>query len=81
VHGISVAGKYQVVMGCFGVKSNASKFLRTLAKDDIRAGISGINAKGLHVVSCGGFNDKESALALLQNIKSKYPSAWVMTVQ
>lgn len=78
-HSISFTGKYQVVMGCFSVKSNANKFIRSLSGDNIRASISGVNAKGLHVVSCGSFNDKESAVAMLQSIKSKYPSAWVMT--
>lgn len=78
-HEISVAGKYQVVMGCFSVKGNAKKFIRTLSEENLKASISGVNAKGLHVVSCGGFNDKESAVALLQSIKSKYPNAWVMT--
>ena len=78
-HEIRLAGKYQVVVGCFSVKSNAKKFIRSLSSENLRAGISGVNAKGLQVVSCGGFNDKESALALLQTIKSKYPNAWVMT--
>lgn len=78
-HEIVMNGKYQVVMGCFSLKGNAKKFIRTLSSENLRAGISGVNAKGLHVVSCGGFNDKESAVALLQSIKSKYPNAWVMT--
>ena len=78
-HEITIVGKYQVVMGCFSVKGNAKKFIRTLSSENIKSGISGINAKGLQVVSCGGFNDKESAVALLQTIKSKYPNAWVMT--
>jgi len=76
---ISVNGKYQVVMGCFSIRGNAKKFIRTLSQENLRAGISGINAKGLHVVSCGGFNDKESAIALLQSVKSKFPNAWIMT--
>ena len=78
-HEITMIGKYQVVMGCFSVKGNAKKFIRTLSSENLRAGISGVNPKGLHVVSCGAFNDKESAVALLQTIRSKYPSAWVMT--
>ena len=78
-HEISISGKYQVVVGCFSIKGNAKKFIRTLSSDNVRAGISGVNAKGLHVVSAGGFNDKESASALLQSIKSKYPTAWVLT--
>jgi hypothetical protein len=78
-HEITVAGKYQVVMGCFSIKGNAKKFIRTLSEENLKAGLSGVNAKGLHVVSCGGFDTKESAVALLQTIRSKYPNAWVMT--
>lgn len=75
---MSFGGRFQVVLGCFGVKSNASRLVKSLAKENIVAGISGVNAKGLHVVSCGGFNDKESATILLQNLKSKFPTAWIM---
>jgi hypothetical protein len=76
---ISFDGKFQVVMGCFGVESNAKRLVKKLSKEHVKAGISGVNAKGLHVVSCGGFNDKESALNLLSSVKTKYPNAWVMT--
>jgi hypothetical protein len=72
-------GRYQVVVGCFGVESNAEKLIKELSGHHITAGISGTNAKGLHIVSCGGFDTKEAAAELLANIKSNYPSAWVMT--
>lgn len=72
-------GKYQVVVGCFGVEGNAEKLVHELITKRIDAGISGVNAKGLHVVSCGGFDSKEDAVALLNTIKETYPSAWVMT--
>lgn len=72
-------GKYQVVVGCFGVESNAKKLVSELHSKHIAAGISGTNAKGLHVVSCGGFENKEEASALLINIKESFPNAWVMT--
>lgn len=78
-HSISTMGKFQVVMGCFSVESNARKMIKKLAAENIVAAISGTNARGMHVVSCGGFDDKESAVALLQSIKSKHLSAWVMT--
>lgn len=74
----SVTGNYQVVVGCFAVIENASRLVTNLKKENINAGISGVNPKGLHVVSCGGFNDKDSATALLQNLKAKFPSAWIM---
>ncbi len=71
-------GKFQVVLGCFGVEGNARKMVKKLAKENIKAGLSGVNAKGLHVVSGGGFDDKDSAAAFLISIKSKCPSAWIM---
>lgn len=71
-------GKFQVVVGCFGVEENAEKLIRELMTKKIQAGISGTNAKGLHVVSCGGFNSKDEAAHLLSNIKTNYPNAWVM---
>ena len=72
------SGKFQVVLGCFGVKENATKLVNELNKQHINAGISGVNAKGLHVVSCGGFNDKKEAVALLETIRNNYPNAWVL---
>jgi cell division septation protein DedD len=78
-HRVSFAGKYQVVMGCFSVESNAKRLIKKLSKEHVKAGISGVNAKGLHVVSCGGFDDKTKAAELLSSIKPKFPSAWIMT--
>lgn len=75
----SFDGKYQVVVGCFGVEANAEKLVSELISKNIEAGISGTNAKGLHVVSCGGFENKEQASALLADIKESFPNAWVMT--
>ena len=71
-------GNFQVVVGCFGVEENATKLIHELQKNNVSAGVSGTNAKGLHVVSCGGFNSKEEATQLLVTIKSSYPNAWVM---
>lgn len=75
----SFDGTYQVVMGCFGVENNAKKLVKELELKNIGAGISGINSKGLHVVSCGGFNTKEEAADMLANVKSQFPNAWIMT--
>ncbi len=69
---------FQVVVGCFGVEANAKKLISELGTKKIDAAISGLNAKGLHVVSCGGFNTKEDANQLLDVVKSNYPNAWVM---
>ena len=72
-------GSYQVVLGCFGVIANANKLIHELQKSNMDAAISGTNAKGLHVVSCGGFNSKEEAVQLLASIKTSYPNAWIMS--
>jgi len=74
----SFDGKYQVVVGCFGVEENANKLIHDLQKKKINAGISGLNNKGLHVVSCGGFDSKKDASNLLISIKNEFPNAWVM---
>jgi hypothetical protein len=72
-------GKYQVVVGCFGVEQNAEKLVKELQLKNVNAGISGINNKGLHVVSCGGFDTKEEATNLLSSVKVNFPNAWVMS--
>ncbi len=71
-------GNFQVVMGCFGVEQNADKMIGELNSKHVKAGISGKNAKGLFVVSCGGFNSKDSAVQLLLSIKADFPNAWIM---
>lgn len=77
-HHVTLSGKFQVVLGCFSVTQNADRMIHKLKKQNIHAAISGTNAKGLHVVSAGGFDTKEDATALLMQIKDKCPSAWVM---
>ena len=75
----SYNGKYQVVLGCFGVEENANKLIKELDSKNINAGISGINNKGLHIVSCGGFSTKEDAANLLSTLKANFPNAWLMS--
>lgn len=75
----SYEGKYQVVIGCFGVEENANKLVYELRSKNIKAGISGVNHKGLHIVSCGGFNAKEDATLLLSSVRPDFPNAWVMS--
>lgn len=74
----SFDGKYQVVVGCFGIEKNAEKLVKELQSKHVSAGISGTNNKGLHVVSCGGFDTKEDATTLLASVKSNFPNAWIM---
>ncbi len=71
-------GRYQVVLGCFGVKQNAERLVGELRAAQVDAGISGVNAKGLHVVSCGSFDSKTEATELLDRIRGQYPNAWIL---
>jgi hypothetical protein len=72
------AGKFQIVLGCFSVRGNAEKMVRKLKhNNNVNAGISGINARGMHVVSCAGFDTKDSALTFLQEVKANFPNAWI----
>ena len=72
-------GKYQVVVGCFGIEENANKLVNELLLKKINAGISGINNKGLHIVSCGSFDVKEDAAKLVASLKNDFPNAWVLS--
>ncbi|MFO0356565.1 MAG: SPOR domain-containing protein [Sphingobacteriaceae bacterium] len=71
------SSKFQIVLGCFSMKNNAEKMVRKLKRDQINAQIAGTNAKGMHVVSCAGFNSKEDAQNYLSEIKSNFPTAWI----
>jgi nucleoid DNA-binding protein len=77
-HNLAFNKKYQIVVGCFGIEENAHNLIKNLASKNITAGISGINNKGLHVVSCASFDSKEEANASLISIKNDLPSAWIM---
>lgn len=71
------SSKFQIVLGCFSMKNNAQKMVRKLKHENINAVIAGTNAKGMHVVSCAGFNTKEEAQNYLTGIKGSFPTAWI----
>ncbi len=76
----SSGGKFQIVFGCFSQEGNAHRLVNKLNNQNIPAQISGINNKGMHIVSCSGFSAKEEALNYLQAVKESYPTAWIKTV-
>ncbi len=69
--------QYEVVLGCFSVLNNAHKLVKQVARKNLKAHVSGKNAKGLYVVSNGQFSTKNEALLHLSTIKDLYPNAWV----
>jgi hypothetical protein len=79
IHSKSSEYNFQVVVGCFGIEENAQKLVRELKSQQLDGYISGLNKKGLHVVSCGKFNNKEKANLMLSSIRANYPNAWIMS--
>lgn len=69
---------FQIVVGCFAVESNADKLIRQLQHEGVVAGISGQNAKGLYVVSIAGFTTESMARTKLQQVKQRFPAAWIL---
>jgi len=78
-HNTSYKFNFQVVVGCFSIQENAQKLVKELKTQHLDGYVSGINKKGLHVVSCGKFNSKEEANSLLSSIRTNYPNAWIMS--
>jgi len=71
-------GPFQIVVGCFAVEHNAQKLIKQLQHQNIEAGISGQNAKGLYIVSVAGFTSENLARAKLNQVKQNFPSAWIL---
>lgn len=73
----SAEGNFQVVLGCFSVLNNATKMVKKLSQQQIKAAVSGQNEKGLYIVSGGGYHTKAEAMVQLAGIKTTYPNAWI----
>ena len=71
-------GPFQIVVGCFSIEQNAHKLIKQLHDQNIEAGISGQNARGLYIVSVAGFTSENLARTKLNQVKQHYPSAWIM---
>ncbi|MGZ3863935.1 MAG: HU domain-containing protein [Bacteroidia bacterium] len=74
----SFRGTFQIVVGCFAIEKNAHKLIKQLQSQNIDAGISGQNARGLYVVSVAGFSSEDLARAKLNQVKQSIPNAWIM---
>jgi hypothetical protein len=73
-------GEFEIVTGCFSVHANAVKMAARLKRRNLPAAISPVLQRGMHVVTIADFTTKDSAAALLQQIKSEFPSAWIRSV-
>lgn len=68
---------YEIVLGCFTVRSNAERMNKGLIAQNIRSSISPKNNKGMYVISDGNYRSKEEAIQRLQEIKVLFPKAWI----
>jgi nucleoid DNA-binding protein len=73
-----LSDEYEIVVGCFAVKNNANRLIRQLKSQNIEAVISGQNARGLFVVSVGGFSTETEARNRLTRVKQDLPAAWIL---
>lgn len=74
----NLSDPFQIVVGCFAVEHNAHKLIDQLQQENIRAGIAGRNPKGLYVVSLAGFTTESLARTKLEQVKQRFPSAWIL---
>ncbi len=72
---------FKIVVGCFSVASNATRLVKRLKDQHFKAYISGTNAKGMQIVSCGGYTTKEEALEQLPLVKNTCPNAWIKAAE
>lgn len=70
-------GSFEIVLGCFTVRNNASRMAAKLMDQNISAAVSGINEKGMYIVSDGQFQTREQAVERLQALKAGFPNAWI----
>lgn len=70
-------GKYEIVLGCFSKLDNAKRLVKNLRKNHLNAAIHGQNAKGMHIVSIGSYEERELAVKQLSSLKETYTRAWI----
>ncbi|WP_317897218.1 SPOR domain-containing protein [Aurantibacillus circumpalustris] len=71
------SGKYEIVLGCFTVLQNAKRMIKKLSKQKVNAEVTGQNNKGMYVVSNGSYSTKDEAIERLQELKDRFPHAWI----
>ena len=68
---------YHVVVGSFGKQSNA-KSLQSLLNNEGNKAIVVVNEKGMFRVLIASFNEYAQAHAKINQIKNRFPDAWVL---
>lgn len=81
VPGRSVETKYQIILGCFEVPSNARKMVRQMKRQQIDARISPVKHRGMMVVTAGSYSEREQAMADLPAVRRVIPAAWIRSTR
>lgn len=71
------ARRYHVVVGSFGVQSNAKNLQRTLNNEGNNA-IIVVNEQGMYRVLIASYDEYAQARARINQISSRFPDAWVL---
>lgn len=71
------ARKYHVVVGSFGVQSNAKNLQRTLNSEGNNA-IIVVNEQGMYRVLIASYDEYAQARNRINQINSRFPDAWVL---
>ncbi len=72
-----VQGRYEIVVGCFSVPSNAKKLVKQLSRRGIKAQVSDQKHKGMVVVSSATFAHRSEAMATLPGVQQIVANAWI----
>ncbi|MFH1297177.1 MAG: SPOR domain-containing protein [Bacteroidota bacterium] len=72
-------GTYAVIVGAFGVESNAHQLVNKLNQQGIKAQIFDRSAKGLSRIAAGVFATQTEAIRMMNTMKAKgFPEAWIL---
>lgn len=76
----SKTATHQIIAGAYRVQGNADKKVKELRAKGYDSNYIGVNKYGLHLVTYGGYDDAETALANLRKIKRTESSeAWLLS--
>lgn len=72
-------GNYAVIIGAFGVESNAHKLVKRLNQNGIKATIFDRSSGGLSRVAAGVFTTQAEAIRMMNTMKANgFPGAWIL---
>ena len=77
--GASETVNYAVIVGAFGVESNAQRLVRKLNQKGVKATIFDRSSRGLSRVAAGVFTNQAEAVRMMSTMKtSGFPGAWIL---